>query len=120
PWLFQTKYEARDQQYPLVHGAEMRLIEAESRLRDGQWQEAMAIVNALRQGVASDHDGAPLPAWTATDAGQAWTHLKRERGIALWLEGRRLGDLRRWIQGNTPGTTDSMADRSLCFPIPTN
>src|SRR5437763_8457714 len=33
----------------------------------------------------------------------AWSLLKLERALELWLEARRLGDLRRWIANNTPG-----------------
>src|SRR5206468_2140450 len=33
----------------------------------------------------------------------AWSLLKLERALELWLEARRLGDLRRWITNNTPG-----------------
>lgn len=34
---------------------------------------------------------------------EAWTALKRERGIELWLESRRLNDYRRWVALNRPG-----------------
>ncbi len=57
---------------------------------------------------------------------EAWALLKRERGIDLWLEGRRLGDLRRWQEDNTPGALDPrevvgeashLQVQDLCFPI---
>jgi len=49
---------------------------------------------------------------------EAWTALKRERGIDLWLEARRLGDERRWVDAGTPGDMEDMSDRvRLCFPI---
>jgi hypothetical protein len=59
-----------------------------------------------------------LAPWTATNATEAWTALKRERGIELWLEGRRLGDFRRWAALNRPGDQENMTGRNLCFPIP--
>ncbi|MDZ7780475.1 MAG: RagB/SusD family nutrient uptake outer membrane protein [Gemmatimonadota bacterium] len=118
PWFFQTKYPTLDAPYPLSKGTEMRLIEAEARLRENDREGAMELINEVRTGLSSDHDDSPLPEWEADTLEEAWTHLKRERGIELWLEGRRLGDLRRWIQEGTPGTTDDMTDRSLCYPIP--
>ncbi len=117
PWMVQTKYTAQDDPYPLAKGTEMRLIEAEHMLRGGDWQGAMEMINDLRSRYVSDHDGEPIPLWEAASSEEAWTHLKRERGIVLWAEGRRLGDLRRWIQEGTPGETDDMTGRSLCYPI---
>src|SRR5690606_38561286 len=73
----------------------------------------------------SDKTGLPLEPWTANNLDDAWTFLMRERGIELWLEGRRLADMRRWepyireygtlaadgqtvipIEATTPGTMD--------------
>jgi hypothetical protein len=34
------------------------------------------------------------------------------------MEGRRLGDLRRWRLANRPGVDEDMTGRSLCYPIP--
>jgi starch-binding outer membrane protein, SusD/RagB family len=62
----------------------------------------------------------------ATTLDEGWRLLKRERGIELWLEARRLGDLRRWKASNTPGALDPLesvgagshlARQDLCFPI---
>ena len=66
----------------------------------------------------SDTTGQPLAPWPATTITEAWTALKRERGIELWLEARRLGDERRWVEAGTPGDMEDMSDRvRLCFPI---
>ena len=72
---------------------------------------AMAKINLRRTNLS-------LPVRTAANATEAWSALKRERGIELWLEGRRLGDFRRWAAINRPGEQESMEGRSLCFPIP--
>jgi hypothetical protein len=109
-WYFQTKYTGHASPITLVSGREMRLIIAESRLRAGDWQGAMSIVNARRAEVG-------VPALPADGVATAWTALARERGIELWLEGRRLGDLFRWKQANLPGSFDDMTGRDLCFPI---
>jgi starch-binding outer membrane protein, SusD/RagB family len=44
--------------------------------------------------------------------------LKAERAIELWLEARRLWDLRRWLADGSPGEMPDMTDRSTCFPVP--
>jgi hypothetical protein len=64
---------------------------------------------------------------TAAVLQEAWTRLKRERGIELWLEARRLGDLYRWDEADAPGQLDArevvspashLKQQDLCFPIP--
>jgi hypothetical protein len=110
-WLPPQKYTRNDQPMNLSSGREMRLLEAEAKLIAGDVTGAMTQINALRTAVSV----APWPA--TTDATQAWTNLKRERGIELWLEARRLGDLRRWAAANRPGVVEDMTGRSMCFPV---
>ncbi len=110
-WYFQTKHNTQAAPINLVSGWEMRLIEAEALLANNDVAGAMAKINLRRTNLS-------LPARTAANATEAWSALKRERGIELWLEGRRLGDFRRWAALNRPGEQESMAGRSLCFPIP--
>jgi hypothetical protein len=95
----------------LSSGWERRLIEAEALLVANDIPGAMARLNLRRTALN-------LAPWTATNATEAWTALKRERGIELWLEGRRLGDFRRWAALNRPGDQENMTGRNLCFPIP--
>ncbi len=120
PWNQQLKYPSPADDVRLSSGAEMRLIEAEKLLMDGDMGGAMAKINALRSaaGVADA---------TASTTDEAWAMLKRERGIVLWLEGRRLGDFRRWSENGTPGALDPLevpgaashlTQQDLCFPIP--
>lgn len=121
-WYYQTKYTTTAAGIALTTGWEMRLIEAEALLRDGNVQGALDKMNQRRTALS-------LPALTAANATEAWTLLKRERGAELWLEGRRLGDLYRWKAGNTPGELHPReqagnaasylsASQSLCYPIP--
>ncbi|MBK6487333.1 MAG: RagB/SusD family nutrient uptake outer membrane protein [Gemmatimonadetes bacterium] len=113
-WYFQTKYALRTTGINLSSGWEMRLIEAEAKLIAGDVPGAMTSLNARRLALS-------LQPWTATTATQAWAALKRERGIELWIEGRRLGDLRRWTTLNRPGDLDPLellAGRDLCFATP--
>jgi hypothetical protein len=107
PCTQQLKYKTQDDDIRLASGKEMRLIEAEALLVQGNFQAAMAKINALRAGYTSETTRQPLAPWTASNLTEAWTMLKRERGIELWLEGRRMGDQRRWEpiigQQKTPG-----------------
>ncbi len=95
----------------------------------GNWQSAMTLINSLRASQISDVTGEPLEDWVASTSTEAWTFLKRERSIELWLEARRLGDLRRWADNGTPGEIDWPDFESIsqlfidnppsdCFPIP--
>ena len=127
PWLFQLKHDRQDSPHALSTGWEMRLTEAEALLRDGNWQAALPLINKNRVRLN-------LAPWTATSLDEAWTVYKRERGIELWLEGRRMADLRRWAANNSPGDLHPLetkgtgispeppsflvASQSLCFPIP--
>lgn len=123
PWWPQAKYANRAAGINLASGREMRLIEAEAALRAGDITTAIARINALRT-----LSNAPLV--TAPSAiNDAWTLLKRERGIELWLEGRRIGDFRRWIATGTPGQLDPLETlgtasylegQGTCFPLSQN
>jgi hypothetical protein len=128
PWSFQTKFRAGTDPVRLTSAREMQLIKAEAALTAGDWQGAMALINGIRTTVEVA-PGQRLTGWTAGNATEAWTFLKRERGIELWLEARRLGDIRRWSESNIPGALDwpnfeaiSALFRnnppSKCFPIP--
>jgi hypothetical protein len=119
-WLFPQKYRAVTDPINLVTGREARLIEAEASLRSGQTADALARINALRATVTSASTGAPLTPWPSTaDATTVWRYLKLERGIELYLEGRRIGDLRRWSEDDSPAKdVVDVRDRiRLCIPL---
>jgi len=103
----------------LVSGREMVLIRAEALLQvGGDWGAALILINSLRQGLMSDHSGTQIPLRTASNLEEGWTALKEERKLELWLEGRRMGDLRRWIAASTPGAMEDMSSRiRLCAPV---
>jgi hypothetical protein len=94
----QRKYVTEMDEIAIASGAEMRLNEAEALLRrnPGNWQQAMTLINSYRTRYVSDKTQAPLAPWMANNLDDAWTFLMRERGIELWLEGRRFSDMRRW------------------------
>ncbi len=118
PCLRMWKYQSEDDDIRLASGREMRLIEAEALLaQGGNITGALARINGIRTSVVSDKTGQSLEPWTATTLAEAWTILKRERGIELWLEARRMGDQRRWDEGNTPGSYElpDFESRSTLF-----
>jgi hypothetical protein len=136
PWSNQAKYTDRSDDINMVSGWEMRLLEAEQALQAGAGGVAAAegLINQVRTRNISDLDGVtPLAALTLANETEAWDALKKERATELWLEGRRMGDLRRWTGGAAPlgdnlqedwdaivsGFFQPAAQRSLCFDIPT-
>lgn len=121
PFYPEAKYTASTSAIRLTSGREMLLIRAEERLVAGDMAGGMGFINQVR--TAAGVAGGPL---VATDLADAWRLLKRERGIELWLEARRLGDLRRWAAASAPGALDPLevpgavshlARQDLCFPI---
>ncbi len=111
PWFNQNKYDDPNDSYNVASGREMRLIEAEAQLTNGNWQAAMTTINSLRATYTTNETmlhpgGTPLAPWEANSLEEAWTRLKRERGIELFLEARTLGDQRRWAENNTPGDVE--------------
>ena len=134
PFWPEAKYATTSAPVRLSSGWEMRLLEAEAALVAGDTATARAKMNLRRTALT-------LPGVTFTNLTEAWTALKTERAIELWLEARRLGDLRRWIDNNVPGGyidgtyRGSVADtlhatpletmtaptaRALCFPVGRN
>jgi hypothetical protein len=116
----EAKHNSSASPIRLSSGREMRLIEAEAMLRGSNVTGAMTLINQVRT------NGGATGTLTATELTDAWRLLKRERGIELWLEARRLGDMRRWKANNTPGDLDPLeqvgtgshlAVQDLCFPI---
>jgi starch-binding outer membrane protein, SusD/RagB family len=111
PWFGQRKYTSVANNLPLVKGTEMRLIEAEVALaRDGNLQVVTDKINEIRA-----FHSEMAPNWWREMLGpdpldmiepvgsteEAWVALMKERGIELYLEVRRVADIRRWQ--TTPG-----------------
>ncbi len=97
------KYPTRSSSVALAKGTEMRLIEGEAALLSGDVGGVVSKINAVR----SYRGLAPI---SATTTSQAWEALMKERGLELWLEGRRIADLRRWAVA--PGSVPSKVVRA--------
>ena len=107
----------------LSTGREMMLIVAESKLRAGDFAGALTIVNQIRTTVG-------VAVRTATTSDQTWTWLKLEKLIELWLEGRAVGERRRWAGDGpdkaAPGplpvslNMDDRTGKDRCWPISLN
>lgn len=124
PWYFQTKYGSTDENIDVVDTREMWLIVAENELRTENWEEALDILNRELRADIEEVDEL-----NASSLDEAWTLFRRERGIELWLEGRRMNDLRRWKEADRPGSLHPLedpsnedaaldSDRDLTFPVP--
>ena len=103
----QKKYLTLGDPVALAKGTDMLLIRAEAALRANDLTSAMTFINLERASFS-------LTPLSATTLEQGWTHLQRERGAVLWLEGRRLWDLRRWL---AEGKSTALAGRTTCIPI---
>lgn len=110
----QLKYKALDADVPLTHGAEMRVLQAEAALRNKDFAGAQTYLNQAR----SKWGMAPLT--LSTNEAEAWATLRFERYATLFLEGRRLWDMRRWSVEGSPKADPAAAGRDLCFPISEN
>jgi hypothetical protein len=128
-WFPQQKYTNDDSPIELSSDEEMQLILAEVALRNSDAAGAMTIVNALRTAAGQGTE-------TAADIDEAWSFYMREHAIEMWLEGRRLPAMRRWLDvfgdeatlesrlqplerigdGDT-STGSHLAGRSYCFPV---
>jgi hypothetical protein len=90
PHYSQWKYTNEPADIPMVHSDEMRLIEAEYAMRQGDLAGFIGIINTLRGAVGLT--AIPEPA----DAAAAQSILLMERFAELYMEGQRATDLYRF------------------------
>jgi len=105
----QLKYPARISDIPLAKWEEAQLIIAE--VEGGE--TAVDIINDL-------HDDAGLPHFASTDPDEIRAQVIEERRRALWLEGKRLGDMLR-LGVPFPQGTDYQGmeiHTQTCIPLP--
>lgn len=107
PMYRQDKYLSLGAPIQIAAGDEMRLIEAEAALRvDDDVGTAMGLINGVRA-------DAGVPNRSASTVAEAMQHLRTERNIVLWMEGRRLFELRRFDDPFLDG-------RDSCIPVSEN
>ncbi|HEU4786142.1 MAG TPA: RagB/SusD family nutrient uptake outer membrane protein, partial [Gemmatimonadaceae bacterium] len=111
PYFRQAKYIDLGADIPVVKGTEMRLLQAEAALRKNDIAGAYNFINQAR---ANYKMAALTP---AADLATAWKTLEFERGATLWLEARRLWDLRRWGVDPGPAKNTFLATRDKAVPI---
>lgn len=115
----QRKYVNLGSDIPMVKGTEMLLLRAEAALRNNDVAGAVTLMNQVR--AFHTTTAAPLPPLTGiTTLAQAWPVLQRERAATLWLEARRLWDLRRWNAETGPAKNTYLDARDKCYPISLN
>jgi hypothetical protein len=106
----QNKYKTRNDDIPITHWREMRLIEAEVYWRKGDFANAIARMNQVRADAGLDDLTNP-----GTSAG-VFEMLLEERFATLFLEGQRAHDLYRFnLFGSVIGT-----GHSTRFPLHPN
>ncbi|MDZ7780549.1 MAG: RagB/SusD family nutrient uptake outer membrane protein [Gemmatimonadota bacterium] len=122
-----TKYTSQSDPFPLAEGREMRLIEAEAELAAGNYEDAVDIINEMRETIETVETmnvdaGETLAPWPdPANEDEAWMRLKRERAIELFWEARTMGDQRRWAQNDVPGDLqlpnwEALSDLFITWP----
>jgi len=110
----QAKYKDLGADIPIAKGTEMLMLRAEYALRNGDIPGTFTLINQQRAIYAM------TPLTAPADIATAWTTLEKERGAVLWLEGRRLWDLRRWYDDTGPAHNAFLNGRDKCIPISLN
>jgi hypothetical protein len=118
PFFQQKKYLDLGADVPLVKGTEMLMLRAEAALRAGDIPGAMAFINQQRAFYSTLTQ--PLAPLSATTEAEAWPILQVERAAALWNEGRRFWDLRRWNGESPPIKNGFLDNRDKCIPVSEN
>jgi hypothetical protein len=112
------KYETITAPMPVAKWEEAQLILAEAAVADTQLSTAEDIINVL-------HSNAGIPAYDASGATQeeVLAQVIEERRRELFLEGHRLGDIRRYDLPLNPApgsayTNGGTYGDQACFPLP--
>jgi starch-binding outer membrane protein, SusD/RagB family len=114
------KYSALTTVMPIARWAEAQLIIADAKLAANDLAGAAAAINAVR----ATHTGVPAYDATGQTADQVKAQLVEDRSRELFLEGHRLGDLRRYNIPLSPAAGTAFPSgggtygAQSCFPLP--
>jgi starch-binding outer membrane protein, SusD/RagB family len=113
------KYPALTTVMPIARYAEAQLIVAEAKLAAGDLNGAIAAINVVR----ATHPGLAAYDGTGQTTAQIEAQIVEERRRELFLEGHRLGDLRRLNLAFLPATGTAYPaggtyGTETCFPLP--
>jgi len=114
------KYNSFTAAMPIAKYAEAQLIIAEARVAANDLAGAAAAINAAR----ATHPGLPTYSATGLTAADVKAQIIEERRRELFLEGHRLGDMRRLSIPFTPaagtayGPGGGTYGSQTCFPLP--
>jgi hypothetical protein len=116
PVWAQAKYAGRDTPIPIARWAEAQLIVAEAEIAANNLPAAVDIINVL-------HTRAGIPQFASSDPAQVTAQLMYERRAELFVEGHRLGDMRRYNVPlvPAPGTAYHAGGTygdARCYPLP--
>ena len=118
PMFTQQKYPTSGSPIPLATWEEARLIVAEAELTAGNLEAAVAAINEVRT-----RPGVDLQPFTSSDRQEITEQLYHERRMEFFLEGHRMGDMRRYNLPQIPAAGSpypiggSYGDQR-CAPLP--
>ena len=113
------KYPLISTPTPIARYAEAQLIVAEAKQAAGDLAGAAAAINLVR----ATRVGVPAYDVTGQTSAQVLTTIIEDRRLELFLEGHRLGDIRRYSLPLTPAAGVAYAGGGVygsqsCFPLP--
>ena len=114
------KYAALTTVMPIARYAEAQLIVADAKLAANDIPGAVAAINTVR----ATRTGVPAYDATGQSQAQVLAQLVEERRRELYLEGHRLGDMRRYNLAPLPATGAAYPGgggtygSQSCFPLP--
>jgi len=109
-YLASTKYADSYDPVPIMRSEELKLLQAEVYVGNGNYSAAEGILNTIRT-------AAGVADYTGTNASNAVDRILHEKRYSLFLEGHRLADMRHYDK-TAELPLDRDGDAVVTFPIP--